>query len=193
MPFGKLRSSPASTHGIFRGPRHRSAAAVGRVLDARAVARRMATAFALLCLLCAQSHWALAQQDDEERPALITADEINYDQELGVITAVGNVEVSRDERVLLADTVSYNERTDVVTASGNVSLLEPSGEVLFADFVELTGDLQEGVVQALKVLFADGRTRMAAVSGQRVEGRRTVLNNAVYSPCELCQKDPQLP
>lgn len=127
----------------------------------------------------------------DELPALITADELRYDEELGVVTAIGNVEISRDERVLLADTVSYNERTDVVTATGNVSLLEPSGEVLFGDFVELTGDLQEGVVETLRVLFADGRTRMAAISGQRVEGRRTILNNAVYSPCELCQEDPQ--
>ena len=145
-------------------------------------------ALALAFILCLATGQAWGQ---DELPALITADELRYDEELGVVTAIGNVEISRDERVLLADTVSYNERTDVVTASGNVSLLEPSGEVLFADFVELTGDLQEGVVETLRVLFADGRTRMAAISGQRVEGRRTILNNAVYSPCELCREDPQ--
>ncbi len=143
---------------------------------------------ALALFFCLATGQAWGQ---DELPALITADELRYDEELGVVTAIGNVEISRDERVLLADTVSYNERTDVVTASGNVSLLEPSGEVLFADFVELTGDLQEGVVETLRVLFADGRTRMAAISGQRVEGRRTILNNAVYSPCELCREDPQ--
>ena len=190
MPLGKLRCSSASKPGNLGGLSHRDAAAGRRVLGLPAAAQHALAVFALVIVLCAQALPALAQQDNSDRPALITADEIQYDQELGVITAVGDVEISRDERILLADTVSYNERTDVVTASGNVSLLEPTGEVLFADFVELTGDLQEGVVQALKVLFSDGRTRMAAVSGQRVEGRRTILNNAVYSPCELCKEDP---
>ncbi len=190
MPLGKLCSRPSGTPSKSGGLRHSDAAEGRSVAGLLAAARRMLAVVVLSLALWAQALPAAAQQADENRPALITADEINYDQELGVITAVGNVEISRDERVLLADTVSYNERTDVVTASGNVSLLEPSGEVLFADFVELTGDLQEGVAKALKVLFSDGRTRMAAVSGQRVEGRRTILNNAVYSPCELCQEDP---
>lgn len=122
-------------------------------------------------------------------PALISADSVSYDENLGVVTASGNVEISQDGRVLIADTVSYNLRTDVVTASGNVSLLEDTGDVLFADFVELTENMREGFIRDIRVLLAD-RSRLAAASGLRTGGRKTVFRKGVYSPCELCRDDP---
>src|SRR5262245_9740584 len=73
-----------------------------------------------------------------QTPVLLTANEITYDQDLDIVTASGAVEISQNDRVLHADTVSYNRRAEVVTASGNVSLLEPSGDVLFADHIELS-------------------------------------------------------
>jgi LPS-assembly protein len=147
---------------------------------------RLALAWtALACSLAAGP--ALAQST--ELPALISADQITYDEILEVVTASGNVEISQNERVLLADTISYNMRSEVVTASGNISLLEPSGEILFASYVELTGDLREGFVRDVRILLTD-RSRMAAVDATRVGGNRTVMRNAVFSPCELCPEDP---
>ncbi|HEY5598928.1 MAG TPA: LPS assembly protein LptD [Kiloniellales bacterium] len=125
----------------------------------------------------------------EAIPALISADSVTYDENLGVVTATGNVEIAQDGRVLLADGVSYNLRTDVVSASGNISLLEPTGEVIFADFVELTDNLREGFVRDIRVLLTD-RSRLAAASGLRTGGRKTVFRKGVYSPCDLCRDDP---
>jgi len=122
-------------------------------------------------------------------PALITADEVNYDEQLGVVTARGNVEVSQGERVLRADVVSYNRLTNVVTATGNISLAEPTGDVIFADYVELTDDLREGTIQNFRALLAD-QSRLAAVSARRSSGNATVARRAVYSPCDLCKEDP---
>ncbi len=122
-------------------------------------------------------------------PSLITADSISNDQTLGIVTARGHVEISQGNRVLVADTVSYNTNTDVVIATGNVALLEPTGDVIFADYMEVTGDLREGFVRDIRVLMAD-HSRMAAASGTRTGGDRTELSKTVYSPCDLCQKDP---
>lgn len=122
-------------------------------------------------------------------PALITADEVNYDEQLGVVTARGNVEVSQGERVLRADVVSYNRLSNVVTATGNVSLAEPTGDVIFADYIELTDDLREGTIQNFRALLAD-QSRLAAVSARRSSGNATVARRAVYSPCDLCKEDP---
>ena len=69
----------------------------------------------------------------EDQPVLLSADEVSYDRDLGVVTARGHVELSQGERILLADTLTYNERTGTVVASGNVSLLEPTGDIAFAD------------------------------------------------------------
>ncbi len=133
------------------------------------------------------------QAPDRNTPVLLLADEVTYDRELGLAVARGNVEVSQNERVLRADTLTYNERTRTVTASGHVALLEPSGEVTFAEYVELTDDLKEGVVKNVGLLLSDRRTRAAAAYGTRVGGTRTVLSKAVFSPCDLCADDPTEP
>ena len=122
-------------------------------------------------------------------PALIAADQITYDENLGIVTASGNVEIAQNDRVLLADSVSYNLKTNVVTASGNISLLDPGGNVVFANFAELTDDMAEGFIRDIRVLLSD-RSRLAAASGLRTGGNTTVFKKGVFSPCELCRDDP---
>jgi LPS-assembly protein len=125
---------------------------------------------------------------NDETPILLLADTVTYDEELGVVVATGHVEISQGGRALVADSMTYTESTNVVTASGNVSIVEPTGDVLFADFMELTGDLREGAIKGIRLLLTDG-SRMAAASAVRTEGNRTSLNRAVYSPCDLCEED----
>ena len=67
------------------------------------------------------------------QPVLLSADSVDYDEDLGIITARGKVELSQGGRLLLADSVSFSEKTNVVTASGNVSIMEPTtGMVIFS-------------------------------------------------------------
>lgn len=125
-------------------------------------------------------------------PTLLLADELTYYPEYDVVTATGHVEISQGDRVLHADTVSYNRRTNIVTASGNVSLTEPSGEVVFADYVELKDDLKEATIENIRLLLQD-KSRIAAASGRRTGGNYSELDRVVYSPCALCPEDPTRP
>ncbi len=155
----------------------------------RGLNRLCAALVILIAMAGAPSRPALAVElPNTETPILLLADTVTYDEELGVVTATGNVEVSQGDHVLLADTMTYTEDTGVVTASGNVVLIDPTGDVLFSDFVELTDDLREGAIQGIRLLLSDG-ARLAAASAVRTEGNRTVLNRAVYSPCKLCEED----
>ena len=122
-------------------------------------------------------------------PLLFSADEVTRDADLGTISAAGRVEISQSDRVLLADNVSYSQKNNTVTAYGNVSLLEPSGDVLFANFMELSGDLKDGVIRGLRIRLADN-ARIAATGARRSAGNRTEMRNAVYSPCESCADVP---
>ena len=155
--------------------------------------RAAAVAAAMFVWLAAIGGVASAQNIDveamENTPALITADELTYDETNGLVIASGNVEISQSGRVLLADEVTYNINDDIVTAEGNITLVEPSGDTVFADYVELTGDLKEGFVRDIRVLMADD-TRIAAASGTRTSGNRTEFRKGVFSPCELCRDDP---
>jgi LPS-assembly protein len=125
-------------------------------------------------------------------PVLINADQISYDQQLGIVVASGHVEVAQGDQVLHADNLSYNQKTKVVTASGHVSLLDPSGNVAFADYMELTDDMKEGVIRDIRVLLSD-RSRIAANNAVRTNGNHTVFTRGVFSPCALCAKDPMSP
>ncbi len=126
-------------------------------------------------------------------PLLFTADEVQYDQELGLTVAKGNVEISEGDQILLADTVTYNQRTDTVTATGHVSLMQPTGDIAFADFMELHDNLRDGFIKDIRILMSD-RSRMAGNTARRSDnGTRTELRHGVYSPCELCKDDPSHP
>lgn len=146
--------------------------------------------FALASATQAVAQTARARGGDA--PVLISADELQYDQDLGLTVAKGHVELDQREQILLADTVTYNQRTDTVTASGHVSLLQPTGDIVFADFVELSDDMRDGFIKDIRLLLSD-RSRLVGNTARRVGGSRTEIRRAVYSPCELCKDDPTQP
>ena len=130
-----------------------------------------------------------AEHKISKAPLLFQADELVNDQDLGIVTAKGHVEIDQEDQVLLADTVVYNVKEDLVTASGNVSLLEKTGQVSFADWMEITGDFKDGTAHQLRMLMVD-KSRLAAAIGERHEGTINDMYRAVYSRCEPCKDDP---
>ncbi|SVE59958.1 uncharacterized protein METZ01_LOCUS512812, partial [marine metagenome] len=106
---------------------------------------------ALSVLWCAIVGPAWSQKIGEA-PFLLSANQMTYEKNLGYVTAVGDVEISSQGRVLLADRVNYNQRDGVVTASGNLTLLEPGGEVIFAEHMRLSDDLTKGFIKSVRIL-----------------------------------------
>ena len=126
------------------------------------------------------------------QPLLFQSDEVQYDQELGLTVAKGHVEIDEQDQILLADTVTYNQKTDTVIATGHVNLLQPTGDIIFAEYMELHDNLRDGFIKDIRILLSD-RSRMAGNTGRRVNGNRTEIKRGVYSPCELCKDDPTKP
>ncbi|MBL8706842.1 MAG: LPS-assembly protein LptD [Rhodospirillales bacterium] len=143
----------------------------------------------LAAVLAAAPARAQGPTFDSSQAAVITADEVTYDNELGVVVARGAVEVTQGDRTLLADTVTYNQRSNTVIASGNVSVIEPTGEVMFADYMELSDAMKEGVIRDIRILLTDN-SRMAANGARRTGGNRTEMSKGVFSPCKPCEEDP---
>ncbi len=132
---------------------------------------------------------AQADGKPQDPPVLLGADTVTFDEANSLVTASGNVELSQGARTVHADTITYNQKTKVVIASGNVRLVEPSGDILFSNYAELTDDMRDAFVENVRVLMTDN-SRMAGAEGERRGGRLIRLNRAVYSPCELCKTDP---
>lgn len=143
----------------------------------------------LVILLAAMLPAAAQEIDINNTPVLLQADELTYNEDLGIVTARGNVELSQGPRVLMADTVTYNQKADTVTASGNVSLMEPTGEVIFTNYAELHDELKTGFIENLRALMTDG-SRLAANRARRTADGRKVMDRGVFSPCNLCKEDP---
>ncbi len=123
---------------------------------------------------------------------MLSADQIIHDNDLGQVTAKGNVEVSSGGRVLLGDAINYSQRDGIVTASGNLVLMEPSGEVIFAEHLQLSEDLTKGFIESIRILLTD-KSRFAANEARRRNISRLEMSKAVYSPCEICQENPNKP
>lgn len=130
---------------------------------------------------------------DTSAPVTFTADEVEYDRTRGVVTARGHVEAWQGERLLRADEFTYDRNTGIATARGNVQLLEPDGQVLFADEAELKDRFRDGVLTGVRALLA-ANARMAA-NGARRSNNGTIneLARVVYSSCNLCPEDPTRP
>ena len=153
------------------------------------MAPRALAALAVALALALPTTPAAAQDDAAGNRVVMRADRVHYDESSGIATASGSVEFAHEGRILQADTVTYDEPADLVTASGNVVIVEPTGEILFSDHAEMTGDLREGVIRGVRVLLAEN-ARLAANGARRLGGRTTEMAKAVYSPCELCPETP---
>ncbi|MDZ5647767.1 LPS-assembly protein LptD [Nitrospirillum sp. BR 11828] len=128
----------------------------------------------------------------DQPPVLLEADQVDTDNELGITTATGNVQLSQGGHVVLADTISYSERTNVITASGHVVMIQPDGEVMFGDYAELTEDQKQAFVDQSRMLLQDN-SRLAGYQAERIDGRYTRVTRGTYSPCKLCEDDPTQP
>ena len=122
-----------------------------------------------------------------QAPSVLTSDTLTYDTKNELVTATGNVEISTGQRRLLADEVRYDQRTDKMFATGNVVLIQPNGDAIFGEEVEVTGDLREGFVQAVGMLLKDDSASPPTAPTRR-EGNVIEFEHAVYSPCPLCNE-----
>ncbi|HVI49984.1 MAG TPA: LPS assembly protein LptD [Candidatus Sulfotelmatobacter sp.] len=129
---------------------------------------------------------------DNSGPAEITADQMQHDRDLNSVTARGHVEVNQNGRILLADTLSYNLKQDVIIATGNVSLTDLDGQVTFAEYMEITGDMKEAVAQGIRMVMIDD-SHMEGKNARRIGGTRTIMNSATYSACRPCAEHPEDP
>lgn len=131
-----------------------------------------------------------AQMVAADTPVMVTADDMDYDKHTGIVTAEGNVEIVQGQRILIADELIYEQQSDRVIAKGNVSLLEPSGDVFFADVMELQDQFRKGLIEHFRARFKDNSI-LVAHQAKRITDDKTELQQAVYTPCPLCDANEE--
>ena len=122
-------------------------------------------------------------------PVTFQADSVSYDRDHGLVSATGHVEAWQNDHVLKADRVTFDRNTNVAAAYGHVVIVEPDGEVLFADYAELTQGMKDGVLTGMRALLSSNG-RLAGNGGKRIGGKLNELSRGVYSTCNVCALNP---
>jgi len=129
-------------------------------------------------------------QDEGMPPATLIADSIDFDRGSSVITATGGVEIFYEGARLRVRAVSYDGTTDGIQVTGPLTLTEANGRtIIFADFADLSADLQNGVLRSARLVL-DRQLQVAATEINRTDGRYTQMFQTVASTCEVCADNP---
>lgn len=171
---------------------------------ARGIARQVSgvllMAAASFFVLSPFSGTALAQTAMENAAAkpppgtklLLTASELIYDQDSKKVIAVGGVQIHYGGYKLVAKRVEYNQATGRMTAIGDIEMVEPNGNRIYGDKVDVTDNFANGFIDALRIETTDN-TRLAAEKGRRINSDEMVLEKGVYTACEPCKEHPERP
>lgn len=131
-------------------------------------------------------------QDGADAPVDLQADSLVHNQDGESVTASGDVILKQSGKTVKADQIIYHINQDKVVATGSVVFIDVNGDTHKADSFEFNNALQDGFVEKLTTLLADG-SRLKASNGRHINGVRTVMKDAHYTPCKLCESNPEKP
>jgi LPS-assembly protein len=123
---------------------------------------------------------------------LVQADEIRYDYNNNLVSAVGNVQIYYNGATIEADKVIYDQKTKRLHAEGNARLTEPDGKISYGEILDLSDNYRDGFIDSMRLETPD-QTRMAAARADRTDENYTVFQSGVYTACEPCRDDPRKP
>ncbi len=131
-----------------------------------------------------------AKEKQEVVPIYFSADEVIEDSNTKIITAQGDVVITREQTTLKTDILSYDREKDILTATGNVSISQPDGTTIYANQATLSDKMSKGTINEVKAILAD-ESRISAKRIKQTAKKDKHFFNAVYSPCDVCAKNPK--
>ncbi|MCW5715647.1 MAG: LPS-assembly protein LptD [Bauldia sp.] len=138
------------------------------------------TALAILFLLVR----ALPAAAQDAPQLFLESDNLVYNYDEDLISAVGNVVVRYDGYLLTTDRMTYYQTTGRLVAVGNVRIVAPDGTVYQAAQADVTDDFREGFIEQLFVATTE-RTFFTADRAERFSTEITEFSNATYTACEI--------
>lgn len=145
--------------------------------------------FAAVDSTFAQDALPLPDGSDDAKMYL-SSNQLVYDRDNKKVTATGAVKINYKGHKLVADDVTYDQASGRLIATGKIEVVEPDGNRIYADKMDVTDDFGQGFINSLRVETTDD-THIAAESGQRVNSNVFVLQNGVYTACKPCADQPE--
>ena len=136
---------------------------------------------------------ALAEENQDDKPSELRADEVEYSMETGVAKAKGNVSATTEKNKipssLNADEVEYDMNSGVITATGNVLLKHGTGKATGAKAMYNINTMEAYLIENVIVIRDDLKITCDSLrsNGQghmqadgNVIGTQTVAANEKY-------------
>ncbi len=118
---------------------------------------------------------------------LVQANEIRYDYNNLLVSAVGNVQIYYNGATIEADKVVYDQRSKRLHAEGNARLTEADGKVSYGQLLDLSDDYRDGFIDSLRVETPD-QTRLAATRADRTDANYTVFQSTTRCSRAACTR-----
>ena len=119
----------------------------------------------------------------------LEANELVENETNHTVNAHGQVEARYQGRVVRANDVTYDTTTGIVIAKGDVTIVNADGTSEFSQSAVLDRELSIGVAMAFSSRLKDNIS-IAAASVARKSADVTELNQAIFTPCTVCAKNP---
>ena len=116
----------------------------------------------------------------EDAKMLLSANELVYNRDAERVIVRGGVQINYGGYQMVAQQVEYSQKTRRIIATGEIELIEPGGNKIYADKMDVTDNFADGFIETMRLETTD-LTKLAAVSGERRNGEEMILNNAVYT------------
>ena len=136
--------------------------------------------------------FAARQGSGSKSRMLVDAREVEYDRDRDKVSAVGDVQVYYQGKVLEADRVTYDRKNKRVYAEGNAKLTETDGSVTYGDRFDLTDDFKDGFIDSLRTTSSKN-ARLSGARAERTGGETTVIERGTFTTCDACKEDPSKP
>ena len=126
------------------------------------------------------------------RKLLLEADQLIYDFDAQTVTAIGNVQIYYERYTLDAEKVVYDEKSGRLIATGGVRMLEPNGNIITTERLDITDDFRDAFVGSLNVVTID-EARFSAQTAERRDANLTIFRRGIYTACKPCLEHPERP
>ena len=115
-------------------------------------------------------------------PPVLKADRVFSDQKNNTIDAIGNVELTKDDNIILSDKMTYDRGNNIIKAYGNVRVINYQNGNVIAEYADVKDDLTSGHFDQAKIIFNDG-SYLTSPQITKTSKTETVLDKSIFSIC----------
>ncbi|MEG8098662.1 LPS-assembly protein LptD [Candidatus Liberibacter brunswickensis] len=122
----------------------------------------------------------------------ISSDEIVLNSESKTTTAIGDVKIKYNGYHMSARKITLDHKNHRIIASGNIKLVAPNQHKIYAEYLDVTDNFENGIIKNLTIDMPN-KTYLTASSAKVINGQNTIFDQGTYTACSSCANQKKSP